>query len=79
MGEAGRAHALISGRPTVGFEDVRAVAPAVLNHRVLLNYKARFDRVDSFTVVDGLLATLDEAALDLPDDVELVRTEEDEG
>ncbi len=71
MAEAARANALIAGRPTVGFEDVRAVAPAVLNHRVLLNYKARFDRVDSYTVIDTLLGSVKEAEIDLPDDVTL--------
>ncbi|MEX0744317.1 MAG: hypothetical protein WD118_01840 [Phycisphaeraceae bacterium] len=28
-------------RRTVGFEDIKAVAPAVLNHRMILNYQAR--------------------------------------
>jgi len=73
MAEAARAHALLAGRPTVGFEDVQLVAPAVLNHRVLLSYKARFDRVDSHTVVEQMLDKLDEAGLDLPADVEVGR------
>ncbi|MFW5798669.1 MAG: AAA family ATPase, partial [Planctomycetota bacterium] len=34
MAEASRAVALIAGRPSVGFEDVRIVAPPVLNHRI---------------------------------------------
>ena len=71
MAEAARASALLAGRPTVGFEDVIAVASAVLNHRVILNYQARFDGVDTFTVVDSLLATLDETDLNLPDDLEI--------
>ena len=71
MAEASRASALLSGRPTVGFEDVKAVASAVLNHRVILNYQARFDGVDTFTVVDSLLAALDETDLNLPDDLEI--------
>ena len=45
MAEASRAYALLAGRPSVGFEDVRAVAPAVMNHRLILNYKARFDQI----------------------------------
>jgi MoxR-like ATPase len=73
IAEASRGNALIAGRPTVGFEDVRAVAPAVLNHRVLLSYKAKFDRVDSYQVIDELLSNLDEAGLNLPDDVEVAR------
>jgi MoxR-like ATPase len=71
MAEAARAKALIAGRPTVGFEDVAAVAPAVLNHRVLLNYKARFDKIDSHQVVAELLGSMDEAGLDLPADMEV--------
>jgi len=71
IGEAARALALLDGRPTAGFEDVRAVVPAVLNHRVLLNYKARFDRVDSFAVINSLLASLDETGMNLPENVSL--------
>ena len=71
MAEASRAHALIAGRPTVGFEDVRAIAPHVLNHRIILNYQARFDRVTSSAVVEGLLKQLDEAGLQLHGEVEL--------
>ncbi|MBW8035507.1 MAG: AAA domain-containing protein [Planctomycetes bacterium] len=74
IAEAGRAYALFAARPTVGFEDVRAVASAVLNHRLILNYKARFDKIDSFTIVDDLLETLDEAGLDLPDDIAIAES-----
>jgi MoxR-like ATPase len=73
MAEAARGRALLAGRPTVGFEDIRAVAPAVLNHRVILNYQARFDRVDSTRVVTELIDTLDEAELDLPADLKVDR------
>jgi MoxR-like ATPase len=69
IAEAARAYALFSSRPTVGFEDVRAVSPAVLNHRLILNYKARFDKIDSFDVIDDLLNSLDETGLDLPSDI----------
>jgi len=71
IAEAARAEALLAGRPTVGFEDVRAVAPAVMNHRIILNYKARFDGIDTFAVIDELLEALDEAELDLPRDVQV--------
>jgi MoxR-like ATPase len=69
MAEAARASALLAGRPTAGFEDARAVAPAVLNHRLILNYKARLDQVDAFAVVDRLLAGVDATGLNLPADV----------
>jgi MoxR-like ATPase len=71
MAEAARGAALLAGRPTVGFEDVRAVAAAVLNHRVILNYKARLDGIDSYKIVDELLSSIEEAGLGLPADVEV--------
>ncbi len=69
MAEAGRANALIAGRPTVGFEDVKLVAPHVLGHRLMLNYQARFDRVQTRDVINELLATLDPAQMKLPSGV----------
>jgi MoxR-like ATPase len=69
LAEAGRAMALLAGRPTVSFDDVQAVAPAVLNHRLILNYKARLDQVDAFAVVAELLKRVDETGLNLPADV----------
>jgi MoxR-like ATPase len=71
IAEAARAFALIAGRPSVGFEDVRAVAPAALNHRLILSYKARFDQVGPLAVVKGLMDSLDEAGLNLPADVQV--------
>jgi MoxR-like ATPase len=71
IAEAARAHALISSRPTVGFEDVKAVAEPVLNHRLLLNYQARFDRMTPSRLVQELVRQLDETGLKLPGDVEL--------
>jgi len=69
IAEAARGQALLASRPTVGFEDAKKVAHAVLNHRMILNYKARFDKVDTFAVIDGLLSELDESGIDLPRDV----------
>ncbi len=66
IAEAGRAHALLEGRPTVGFEDVRTVAAAVLGHRLILNYKARFDSVSTARVVASLLDAVEESAEALP-------------
>ncbi len=71
MAEAARAHALMAGRPSVGFEDVQAVAAAVMNHRLILNYKARLDQVGPLGIVHGLLDALDEAGLNLPADVQI--------
>ncbi len=71
IAEASRAHALLAGRPTVGFDDVRAVVLPILRHRLILNYKARFDRIDTAVVVDRLLAAVDETGIDLPAGVNL--------
>ncbi len=69
IGEASRAAALIAGRPAVGFKDVDEVAPAVLNHRLILNYKARMDNVDCFELIDSIIDQVDEAELSMPKDV----------
>jgi len=71
MAEAARGLALLDGRPTAGFQDVKTVAPAVLNHRLILDYKARLDQIDAFTIVTKLLAGLDETGLNLPADLEV--------
>ena len=73
IAEAARAHALIAGRPSVGFEDVKVVAPPVLNHRLILNYQARFDRMTTSKLVVELLGQLDETGLNLPKDVEVAK------
>ncbi|MFQ3592855.1 MAG: AAA family ATPase, partial [Gemmataceae bacterium] len=69
LAESSRAIALLSGRPTVGFEDVEAVAGPVLNHRLILSYKARLDQVDAFAIVRELLEKLDATGVKLPADI----------
>lgn len=71
IAEASRAYALLANRPSVGFEDAKAVAPAVMNHRIILNYKARFEGVETSAVVNSLLDSLDETEMDLPANVSL--------
>src|SRR5262245_62419630 len=75
LAESARALALMAGRPTAGFEDIRAVAGAVLNHRLILNYKARLDQIDTFAVVRDLLDGLDETGVRLPGDVALAEVD----
>jgi len=74
IAEAARAHAMIAGRPSVGFEDVKAVAQPVLNHRLIMNYQARFDRVTTSKLVAELMGQTDETGLNLPRDVEVGTT-----
>ena len=66
LAESARAHALLAGRPVAGFEDVDAVAGPVLNHRMILNYQARFEKVSADDVVAQLLSTVDAVAGALP-------------
>jgi len=69
MAETSRAYALLDSRPSVGFEDIKAVARHVLNHRLILNHKARIDNINAGMIVADLLNTLDETGLKLPDGV----------
>jgi MoxR-like ATPase len=50
-----RAHAWLAGRDYVTPEDVHAIAPDVLRHRVLLSYEAEAEGVNSDRVVSMLL------------------------
>lgn len=54
--------ALLSGRYNVAFEDVRAVAPAALRHRLLLNFEGLAEGVSSDDVIEDLLASIPEQA-----------------
>jgi MoxR-like ATPase len=69
LAEAARALALLSGRPTVGFDDVKGVAHAVLNHRLILSYRARLDGVKADQLIAELLSKISETEMHLPDDV----------
>ncbi len=77
LAESARALALLAGRPTVGFEDVQTAAAAVLNHRLILNYKARLDQVDAFALVRDLIAGLDATRLHLPADVRVLEVHDE--
>jgi MoxR-like ATPase len=50
-----KARALMAGRYHVDFEDVKSVAHPVLRHRIVLNFHARADNVDSDQIVNRLL------------------------
>jgi MoxR-like ATPase len=49
---AGKARAVLHGRPAVSLDDVRAVAAPVLRHRLLVNFQAEADGID----LDGVPA-----------------------
>jgi MoxR-like ATPase len=52
---AARAHAWLAGRDYVGPEDIQAVAPDVLRHRLVLSFEAEADGVDANSIIERLL------------------------
>jgi len=56
----GKVRALLRGRYNVSFGDVRALAPSVLRHRVLLNFHAEAERITTDEVIRRLLETIPE-------------------
>lgn len=57
---AGKARAILHGRVNVSCEDIRAMAAPVLRHRILLNFQAESERVDSDEVIRRLIETVPE-------------------
>jgi MoxR-like ATPase len=52
---AAKTRALIHGRFHVAYEDIRTLAPAVLRHRILLNFHAESDRITPDEIVRRIL------------------------
>jgi len=52
---AAKARAVLDGRHSVSAEDVRAVAPAVLRHRLVVNYQAEAQNVTASALIERLL------------------------
>lgn len=55
----GKAHAVLAGRGYVVPDDIRALAPAVLRHRVLLTFEAEADDLTSEEIVRKILAVVE--------------------
>ncbi len=55
-----KARAILSGKYHVDFADVKAVAHPVLRHRLVLNFHARADNIDSDALVNRLLEAVPE-------------------
>ncbi len=53
---AGKARALIEGRLNLAADDIRAVAPLALRHRLVLGYEAVADGVAPDTIIAEVLA-----------------------
>ena len=55
-----KAKALLDGRPSVAIEDVQHIAPAVLRHRLVVNFTAESENVTTDDVIAQLLHDLPE-------------------
>ena len=51
----GKIRALLHNRVHVSCEDIRAVAYGALRHRILLNFEGEAERVDTDTIIKGIL------------------------
>ena len=59
LAQASRAHAFLRGRTFVTPDDVKAIAPDVLRHRVLTTYEAEAEEVTSDIIVQRVLAKIE--------------------
>ncbi|MGM5480847.1 MAG: AAA family ATPase [Nanobdellota archaeon] len=59
LGAAAKAKAMMEGRNYVLPDDVRFVAPAILRHRVSMNYRGKAHNISSDKIVEEVLAKVD--------------------
>ena len=59
LAQASRAHAFLRGRTFVTPDDVKAIAPDVLRHRVLTTYEAEAEEVTSDQIVQRVLSAIE--------------------
>lgn len=52
---AAKARAIMSGRYVASVEDVRAVIPSILRHRIITNFKAQAEGITSLDIIGRLL------------------------
>ena len=71
LADTSRAAALLAGKPNVGFEDVRRVAPSALSHRLILDYAARLEGWTSQRMVGRLLEIVPEVGREVPQDLKV--------
>ena len=60
-----KARGILRGRVNASIEDVKSVAHAVLRHRVLTNFHAEAEGIDSDAVITRLLDTVQEPAVQI--------------
>jgi MoxR-like ATPase len=52
---AAKARAVMDGRYVASTEDIKAVVPSILRHRIITNFKAQAEGISSLDVIDRLL------------------------
>jgi MoxR-like ATPase len=50
-----KVRALLDGRANIDYEDIDQIAPAALEHRIMLNYAAHSDNVDATRIVEQVV------------------------
>ena len=70
VAESARAHALLAGKPNVGFDDVYRVAVPAIAHRLVLDYRARLDGYGGREIVQAVLESVGELEEALPREVD---------
>jgi len=66
LASAAKARALMHERTHASFEDVKAVAPAVLRHRIVLEYNARIEGLGTAEILTALLEAVPFQAVNTP-------------
>ena len=61
--ECGRVRAMMQGRLNLSIDDVREIAPAVLRHRIILNFDAHADGQTPDTILSHILESVSAAAV----------------
>jgi MoxR-like ATPase len=59
LAQASRAHAFLRGRTFVTPDDIKAIAPDVLRHRILTTFEAEAESVTSETIVQRVLGAIE--------------------
>jgi MoxR-like ATPase len=57
-----KARTILQGRYAVSVEDIQALAPSVLRHRIIPNFKAQADGLSSLEIVARLLSEVKPSA-----------------
>ncbi|HYO83216.1 MAG TPA: AAA family ATPase, partial [Bryobacteraceae bacterium] len=56
--ECGRVVALMAGRLNLSIDDVRSIAPAVLRHRIIMNFDAHADNLTPDSILNRILPSV---------------------